>query len=103
MRTDPQQSMVAALLFSVMVCAGCASMAERGLLPEIQARRPPDVHLSPEIVLLEEKEFADGYSFKSIIAADGRRSLAIDAAGKVFAAWEDSKNRIVGRWILRNE
>ncbi|MDD2317147.1 MAG: hypothetical protein RBR01_01720 [Desulfobacterales bacterium] len=33
----------------------------------------------------------------------GRRTLAIDAAGKVFAAWEDSEHRIVGRWILRNE
>lgn len=78
-------------------------MAELGLLPDIQARRPPDVRLSPEIVLLEENGLADGSSFKSIIAANGRRTLAIDAAGKVFAAWEDRKNRIVGRWILRNE
>ena len=59
-------------------------MAERGLLPDVQARRPPDVHLSPEIVLLEENGFADGSNFKSIITADGRAHL--------FAA--DRKNRI---------
>ena len=83
-RTGLQQSLVAVFLFSVMVCAGCASMAEHGLLPDIQARRPPDVHLSPEIVLLEEKGFADGSSFKSIIGVDGRAHL--------FAV--DRKNRI---------
>ena len=84
MRIGPLQSMVAAFLFSVMLCAGCASMAERGLLPDIQARRPPDVRLSPEIVLLEENGFADGSDFKSIITVDGRAHF--------FAA--DRKNRI---------
>lgn len=100
MRTGPQQSMVAAFLFSVMVCAGCASMAERGLLPDVQARRPPNVHLSPEIVLLEENGFADGSDFKSIITTDGRAHFFMADEKKRIHHVEVFGNAVLLREIL---
>ncbi|MHB8093254.1 MAG: hypothetical protein ACYDH8_16905 [Syntrophales bacterium] len=46
----------------------------------------------------------DDWSAPLVLGSSGRidsqRSLAVDAAGRVFAAWQSRSNRVVGRWIL---
>ena len=75
-------------------------MAERGLLPDVKARQLPDVHLSPEIVLLEEKGFADGSNFKSIIGTNGRAHFFMADEKKRIHHVEVSGNAVLLREIL---
>lgn len=42
-----------ALVLSALL-AGCASAVSRGLLPEVVARRPPNIQLGKELILLQE-------------------------------------------------
>ena len=100
MRTGPRLSMIAAFLFAVMLCAGCASMAERGLLPDVKARRQPDVNLSREVILLEEAKIAQGSNFKSVIGTDGRAHLFVADEGKRIHHVEVSGNEVLLREIL---
>jgi hypothetical protein len=42
-------------VFAVLpLLTGCASLVEKGLLPEVVARRPPDLQLGPELILHEK-------------------------------------------------
>jgi len=65
--------LVAGLLALATLLAGCASLAARGLLPEVQGRRPPDVTLGPELVLLDEPPALT----TSLIDRDGRAHLFV--------------------------
>ena len=45
---------VTALLILSTLVAGCASLVSKGRLPEVVARRPPDIQLGAELILLEK-------------------------------------------------
>ena len=94
MRTAPRLSVLAVFLLAVMVCAGCASLAEQGLLPDVKARRLPEVHLSPEIVLWEDVKITDGFPFKSLISADGRAHLFLSDKKKQIHHLEVSESNV---------
>ncbi|MHB8829978.1 MAG: hypothetical protein ACYC6Q_10685 [Syntrophales bacterium] len=81
-------------LFALMLCAGCASMAERGLLPDVKARPLPDVFPDPEIILLEKAEISGDSLFKSLVSADGRAHLFLSDKKKKIHHLEIS-NRVV--------
>ena len=84
MRTGSLLKGIVTFLSTAMLCVGCASLAERGLLPDVVARRPPDVHLSPEVISLEEMQIADNSRIKSLISSDGRAHLfVIDKERKI--------------------
>ena len=61
-----------------MLLSGRASLAARGLLPDIEARRSPDVDLGPQIALLDES-IALSTSF---VGADGRVHLFVTDSKK---------------------
>jgi hypothetical protein len=52
---------------------GCSSLAERGLLPDVAARRPPRVELGAEIPLLEESTAIS----TSLISRDGQAHVFV--------------------------
>ena len=85
MRTGYRLGAVPSIFFVILLfLSGCASMAERGLLPDVKARRPPDVLLGKEILLLKEVKVADGSHFASLIGTDGRAHLFVaDGEGQV--------------------
>ena len=65
--------LVAAFLLLSTLLAGCASLASRGLFPEVKARRPPEVEMGAELILLnEEAKFST-----SLISADGRAHVFV--------------------------
>jgi len=43
-----------AMIILSTIVVGCASLASKGLLPEVLARHPPDIQLGAELILIEE-------------------------------------------------
>jgi len=84
---------VAVFLLSTILY-GCASLASRGLLPEVKARRPPEVDLGAELILLNEPvRFST-----SLISTDGRAHVFVTNAKRQLQHIE-----IVGDKILTRE
>lgn len=54
LRMDLRPAIFAALIMILTSVAGCASLVEKGELPEVVARRPPNIQLGGELILLEE-------------------------------------------------
>ena len=66
---------------SLSGCAFLASLASKGLLPEVKARRPPEVDLGEELALLDDPATA----CSSFISQDGRVHLfAIDNKAQLY-------------------
>lgn len=87
-------------LFAIMLCAGCASLAERGMLPDIKARHVPDVSLSPEIILLDKAKIVNNVHIKTLISSDGRTHLFIVDREKEVHHVEVSGNEVLLHEIL---
>lgn len=102
MRVDHCFRTISVLILSITVSGCAASMASRGLLPDIQARQPPAVNLGPEIILLEAERDPSVYlsNIKSLITEDGVAHLfAADRKNQIHHV-EVSDNEIVLREIL---
>jgi hypothetical protein len=80
-RIGPRSWLVAGLLLLSTLLASCApSLAAKGLLPDVQARRPPDLNLGPELILLDEPtrlatSLIDRDGHAHIFLADGKKQL----------------------------
>lgn len=59
------------LVIFLMCFVGCASMAERGLLRDVQFRQPPVVSLGPEFTLHDRVNLRYNSRFKAILTGDG--------------------------------
>lgn len=77
MRTGPQVCFTVFIVMLMASCVGCASMAERGLLPDVKARQLPAVILGPDTILLEEVKPDDNSRFASLISKDGHAHLFV--------------------------
>jgi hypothetical protein len=86
-------NLIAALLLSAVLSA-CGSLAVRGLLPEVQSRRPPNVDLGPQIVLLD----GSITSSTSLIGTDGRVHIFATDAKKQLRHIE-----VLGDVVVKSE
>lgn len=100
MRTGTLLGIIATSLLTITLCAGCASMVERGLLPDVKARQLPAANLGPEIILLEETKLAYDSHFKSLVSTDGRAHLFMTDKEKRIHHVEVSGNEVLLREIL---
>ena len=100
MRKVPRLNIAPVFLFALMLCAGCASMAERGLLPDVKARPLPDVFPGTEIILLEKADISGDSLFKSLVSADGRAHLFLSDKKKKIHHLEISDSAVLQHEIL---
>ena len=90
-----KRNLIAALLLSTLL-TGCGSLAARGLLPEVQSRRPPDVDLGPQMVLLDESITLS----TSLIGTDGRVHLFVTNAKRQLRHIEVLSDTVMKSEIL---
>jgi hypothetical protein len=100
MRMAPQICIMKALVFLMLFIAGCASMAERGLLPDVKDRQLPEVSLGPEIILLKQAKLGWSSRFASLIETDGRAHLFLTDKEKKVHHIEILGNEVMAREIL---
>ena len=62
---------VLALLLTLAGCVACATMAEQGLLPEVQARQAPAVSLGPEFSVQDNMPLGYNAEAKAVVTRDG--------------------------------
>ncbi len=88
---------VTAFLLLSTLLAGCIStLASRGLLPEVKARRPPEVELGAELILLNESaRFST-----SVISTDGRAHVFVTNAKRQLQHIEILGDKILSRELL---
>jgi hypothetical protein len=100
MRTSPRICFAVVIVMLMAFCAGCASMAERGLLPDVKARPLPAVILGPEIILLEAAKLDDSSFFQCLISKDGRAHLFVIDKEKRIQHVEISGQEVLHREML---
>jgi hypothetical protein len=91
--------LVAAFLFLSTLLVGCASLASRGLFPEVKARRPPEVELGVELILLNEPNEPVKFS-TSLISADGRAHVFVANAKRQLEHIEILGDKILAHELL---
>ena len=84
------------LLLLLMFLGGCASLAARGLLPDVQARRPPDIDLGRELVIFNEPPLHNA----SFIGTDGRAHLFLTDGKRQLHHIEVMGDSVVKKEIL---
>ena len=100
MRKNLQGYITASTAILMAFCVGCASMPERGLLPDVKARQLPAVNLGPEIILQEEVKLNDDSRFSSLISKDGHVHLFLTDKKKQTHHIEISGNEVLNREML---
>lgn len=91
--------LVAAFLLLSTLLAGCASLASRGLFPEVKARRPPEVELGAQLILLNEPNEPVKFS-TSLISADGRAHVFVTNATRQLQHIEILGDKILTQELL---
>ena len=84
------------LLILLILEVGCASLASKGLLPEIAKRHPPDVHLGAELILFEEPPILS----ISLIDMDGVAHVFLVDEERRLNHIEILRDKIITREIL---
>ncbi len=83
-------------LLTILLTGCAATLAERGLLPEVAARKPPKVQLGAELALLDEPAMFT----TSFIGTDGRAHVFATDAKKQLHHIEIFGDKLLSREIL---
>jgi hypothetical protein len=88
------------LAIFLMCFMGCASMAERGLLRDVQTRQAPAVSLGPEFTVQEKMMLRYDSRFKTLVTGDGHGHIFIIDKERAVHHIEISGNHVLLRETL---